>query len=305
MSFARRLKSIHLRLVLQVVLTGKLQAAAEEIALSQPAASRMLAEIEKLVGAALFTRHAKGMVPTPIGEAVVRHARQILQNFDNLDMDVMQIASGRAGSVRIGTVTGPAVGLVVPVVRAIREQAPEVGFTIEVAPSTELMRGLDEGIFDFVVARPAREYHRQSYRIYPAAREVVLMLVYGDHPMAQKKAIRLKDLREFDWIIQDHGTPIRAAVETAFLTNRVLMPSQITNTSSLLVALALLKQSTAVVPQSQEVVELLADSALNMNVVRLDIVEDILVSPFFVIARADRELSPLAEHAILETTRKI
>ena len=305
MSFARRLKSIHLRLVLQVALTGKLQAAAEEIALSQPAASRMLAEIEKLVGAALFTRHAKGMVPTPIGEAVVRHARQILQDLDKLDMDVAQIASGRAGSVRIGTVTGPAVGLVVPVVRAMRAQAPEVEFNIEVAPSTTLMRGLDEGIFDFVVARPAQDYQRQSYRIYPANREVVSMLVYGGHPMAQKKAVRLKDLREFDWIIQDHGTPIRAAVETAFLTNRVLMPSQITNTSSLLVALALLEESTAVAPQSQEVVKLLTDSALNMNVVRLDIVEDILVSPCFVIARADRELSPLAEHAILETTRKI
>jgi DNA-binding transcriptional LysR family regulator len=304
MSFARRLKSIHLRLVLQVALTGKLQAAAEEIALSQPAASRMLAEIEKLVGAALFTRHAKGMVPTPIGEAVVRHARQILQDLDKLDMDVAQIASGRAGSVRIGTVTGPAVGLVVPVVRAMRAQAPEVEFNIEVAPSTTLMRGLDEGIFDFVVARPAQDYQRQSYRIYPASREVVSMLVYGGHPMAQKKAVRLKDLREFDWIIQDHGTPIRAAVETAFLTNRVLMPSQITNTSSLLVALALLEESTAVAPQSQEVVKLLTDSALNMNVVRLDIVEDILVSPCFVIARADRELSPLAEHAILETTRK-
>ena len=304
MSFARRLKSIHLRLVLQVALTGKLQAAAEEIALSQPAASRMLAEIEKLVGAALFTRHAKGMVPTPIGEAVVRHARQILQDLDKLDMDVAQIASGRAGSVRIGTVTGPAVGLVVPVVRAMRAQAPEVEFNIEVAPSTTLMRGLDEGIFDFVVARPAQDYQRQSYRIYPANREVVSMLVYGGHPMAQKKAVRLKDLREFDWIIQDHGTPIRAAVETAFLTNRVLMPSQITNTSSLLVALALLEESTAVAPQSQEVVKLLTDSALNMNVVRLDIVEDILVSPCFVIARADRELSPLAEHAILETTRK-
>lgn len=305
MSFARRLKSIHLRLVLQVALTGKLQAAAEEIALSQPAASRMLAEIEKLVGAALFTRHAKGMVPTPIGEAVVRHARQILQDLDKLDMDVAQIASGRAGSVRIGTVTGPAVGLVVPVVRAMRAQAPEVEFNIEVAPSTTLMRGLDEGIFDFVVARLAQDYQRQSYRIYPANREVISMLVYGGHPMAQKKAVRLKDLREFDWIIQDHGTPIRAAVETAFLTNRVLMPSQITNTSSLLVALALLEESTAVAPQSQEVVKLLTDSALNMNVVRLDIVEEILVSPCFVIARADRELSPLAEHAILETTRKI
>lgn len=305
MSFARRLKNIHLRLVLQVALTGKLQAAAEQIALSQPAASRMLAEIEKLVGAALFTRHAKGMVPTPIGQAVVRHARQILQGFDKLDMDVAQIASGRAGSVRIGTVTGPAVGLVVPVVRFMREHAPEVDFTIEVAPSATLMRGLDEGIFDFIVARPAQDYHKQSYRIYPATSEVVSMLVYGDHPMAKQKAIRLKELRQFDWIMQDHGSPIRSAVKTAFLTNRVLMPSQITNTSSLLVALALLEQSTAISPQSQEVVELLTVSALDVNVARLDIVEDVLVSPFFVIARSDRELSPLAEHVILETTRNI
>lgn len=305
MTFARRLKTIHLRLVLQVALTGKLQMAAEEIALSQPAASRMLADVEKLVGAPLFTRHAKGMMPTPIGQAVVRHARQILQDFDKLDMEVTQIASGRAGSVRIGTVTGPAVGLVVPMVRAMREQAPEVEFTIEVAPSTTLMRGLDEGIFDFVVARPSQDYHRQSYRIHPATSEVVSILAYGDHPLAQKKAIRLKELRELDWIIQDQGTPIRAAVETAFLTNRAVMPSQITNTSSLLVALALLKQSTAVAPQTQEVVALLADSALNMNVVPLDLVEDILVSPFFVIARTDRELSPLAEQAILETTRRI
>lgn len=305
MTFARRLKTIHLRLVLQVALTGKLQMAAEEIALSQPAASRMLADVEKLVGAPLFTRHAKGMMPTPIGQAVVRHARQILQDFDKLDMEVTQIASGRAGSVRIGTVTGPAVGLVVPMVRAMREQAPEVEFTIEVAPSTTLMRGLDEGIFDFVVARPSQDYHRQSYRIHPATSEVVSILAYGDHPLAQKKAIRLMELRELDWIIQDQGTPIRAAVETAFLTNRAVMPSQITNTSSLLVALALLKQSTAVAPQTQEVVALLADSALNMNVVPLDLVEDILVSPFFVIARTDRELSPLAEQAILETTRRI
>ena len=305
MNFARRLKIIHLRLVLQVALTGKLQLAAEEIALSQPAASRMLADVEKLVGAPLFTRHAKGMMPTPIGEAVVRHARQILQDFDKLDMEVTQIASGRAGSVRIGTVTGPAVGLVVPMVRAMREQAPEVEFTIEVAPSTTLMRGLDEGIFDFVVARPSQDYHRQSYRIQPATSEVVSILAYGDHPLAKKNAIRLKELREFDWIIQDQGTPIRAAVETAFLTNRVVMPSQITNTSSLLVALALLEQSTAVAPQTQEVVALLADSALNTNVVALDLVEDILVSPFFVIARTDRELSPLAEQAILETTRRI
>lgn len=305
MSFARRLKNIHLRLILQIAMTGKLQVAAQKIAVSQPAASRMVSEIEKLVGAELFTRHAKGMAPTPIGEAVIYHARQILQGYDNLDMNVQKIASGRAGSVRIGTVTGPAVGLIVPVVRAMRAQAPDVEFTIEVAPSTVLMRGLDEGNFDFIVGRPPPNFKSQMYQIFPARNEVVSMLVFQDHPLAGCTSLHLGDLREFGWIIQEHGTPIRAAVETAFHANQVAMPTQITNTSSLLVALALLEQSTAIASQSHEVVDLLADSALDMKVVRLDVVEEILVSPFFLITRADRELSPAADQAIQETFRKM
>jgi len=305
MSLSHRLKPTHLRLILRIAETGKLQSAAEEIAISQPAASRMLSDIEALVGAPLFTRHPKGMAPTAIGEAGLRHARQILQGFDRLEMDVQQVSNGRAGSVRIGTVTGPAVGMVVPVIRAFRKLVPEVEFTIEVAPSTTLMRGLDEGNFDFIIARPPPDYNSRNYRIYPARNEVVSMLVCRDHPMARRKAVRLRELAEFEWVIQDRGTPIRAAVEAAFHTHRVTMPSQVTNTSSLLVALALLEGSSAIAPQSHEVVELLADSALDVNVARLDLVEDILVSPFFVIVQQDRKLSPLAEHVIEETFRRM
>lgn len=305
MNFARRLKHIHLRLVSQIARSGKLQVAAESIALSQPAASRMLSEIEKLVGAALFTRHAKGMEPTPVGEAVIAHARQLLRGFEKLEMDVTNIAGGRAGSVRIGTVTGPAVGLVVPVVRAMRLHAPQVEFTIEVAPSATLMTGLDEGLFDFVIARPQQDFDSRMYRIYPARNEVVSMLVYRDHPMAGRNNIHLRELNEYEWIIQDHGTPIRSAIETAFHANQVTLPAQITNTSSLLVALALLERSTAIASQSHEVVELLADSALGVNVVRLDLVEEVLVSPFFVIARSDMELSTVADHVINETFRRL
>jgi len=305
MSFARRLKPIHLRLILQVAETGKLQAAAEDIALSQPAASRMLAEIEAIVGAPLFTRHAKGMAPTSIGDAVCRQARQILQGFDKLEMDVQQITEGRAGSVRIGTVTGPAVGMVVPVIRSVREHAPDVEFTVDVAPSTTLMRGLDEGYFDFIIGRLPPDHNSQNYRIDPARNEVVSMLVYRDHPLSGRKGVRLKDLADFEWVIQDRGTPIRAAVEEAFHTNHVRMPSRVTNTSSLLVALALLEHSTAIAPQTHEVAGLFAASALDVSIVRLDLVEDIRISPFFIINRRDREMSPIANQVIQETFRYI
>ena len=50
---------------------------------------------------------------------------------------------------------------------------------------------------------------------------------------------------------------------------------------------------------------LLTDSALDVNVTRLDLVEDIMVSPYFVIFQQDRELSPAAEQVIRETLRRI
>jgi molybdate transport repressor ModE-like protein len=305
MSIARRLKTAHFRLILRIAETGALQSAAVEVAISQPAASRMLAEIETLVGAPLFTRHAKGMVLTAIGETILRHARQILQGFDRLETDVQQFTNGRAGSVRIGTVTGPAVGMVVPVVRAVRKMAPEIEFNVEVAPSVTLMRGLEEGRFDFIIARPPPDYNSLNYRIYPAHNEVVSLLVCCDHPMAERKAVCLRELTQFEWVIQDRGTPIRAAVEAAFHTNHVKMPSQITNTSSLLVAMALLESSSGIAPQSREVAGLLADSALDVNVTRLDLVEDIIVSPYFVIVQQDRELSPAAEQVIQETLHRM
>ncbi len=77
MTLAQRLKAPHLRLILKIAETGQLQIAASTLAMSQPAASRILAEIEAGTGSPLFVRHPKGMEPTPVGEAFVKHARAI------------------------------------------------------------------------------------------------------------------------------------------------------------------------------------------------------------------------------------
>lgn len=305
MSTMRRLKPAHLRLILRIAETGQLQSAAGDVAMSQPAASRMLSEIEALVGAPLFQRHPKGMEPTEVGQTIQRHARHILRGFDGLETEVEQVISGRAGTVRIGSVTGPAVGMVVPAIRSVRKSSPEVEFTVEVAPSTTLMRGLDEGTFDFIIARLPPKYNSRNYRVYPARSEVISLMVCCDHPMASQKNVRLNALGDFEWVIQERGTPIRAAVEGAFLAHGVPMPAQITNSSSLLVGLALLEQSTTIAPQSQEVVGLLSGSALGLHVTKLDVFEDILVSPFFVITQKDRQLSPIAERVVQETLARL
>lgn len=61
------LKPAQLRLIHQIAIHRQLQLAAEALAMTQPAASRMLAEVERQVGAPLFLRLPKGMEPTEIG----------------------------------------------------------------------------------------------------------------------------------------------------------------------------------------------------------------------------------------------
>ena len=81
MDLARRLKPNQLQLLLRVAETGQLQQAAHMMAMSQPAASRILGDVETLVGSPLFLRHPKGMEPTPIGKVFIRHAKAILEQL--------------------------------------------------------------------------------------------------------------------------------------------------------------------------------------------------------------------------------
>ncbi|MFZ7094481.1 LysR family transcriptional regulator [Primorskyibacter sp. 2E233] len=295
MDLIRRLKLTHLRLILKIAEVGQIQIAASTLAMSQPAASRILAEIEREVEALLFTRTPKGMEPTSVGEAFLRHARVVLSELDSLEKEVRGLSTGQSGEVRIGTVTGPAVGILMPVVQQIREEAPDMSITIEVSPSTDLVRGLEEGRFDFVIARIPASQSSQDFLVHPARSEVVQLLVRKMHPLAGHTNVSLGDLLEFDWAIQERGSPIRQAVELAFHNRGVPTPPRVMNSSSLLIIQSLLATSDVIAPQSREVAEMLTGKDFGANLTVIDLKEDITVPPYFVIRHYARQLRQAAE----------
>jgi DNA-binding transcriptional LysR family regulator len=305
MNLATRLKPGHLRLLLEIAELGKLQSAANALAMTQPAASRILAEIEAHVGAPLFERHAKGMKPTPFGKSFVRHARVILGEFRNLEMEIEELSLGATGDVRIGAVTGPTVGVLVPAVQDVKQTAPGIRVTIEVAPSTQLVRGLEREQFDFIFARLPATSDSRNFRITPARKEIVSLLVRQDHPLVGKRDLRLADLRDYEWVIQEHGSPIRQAVEAAFHEANLPAPEHVTNSSSLLVALSYLANTHAVVPQSHEVAELLTGSIGQSSLTTLELREDISVSPYYIIRNAANDLHPAAKRVHDEVLKRL
>ena len=172
---------------MKIAETGQLQHAANMTAMSQPAASRMLSEIETLVGGPVFTRHAKGMEATQLGALCLRHAKIILEQMDELEAEATRFSEGSIGSVKVGAVTGPAVGILMPAIKRMKQKIPDLDMTIEVAPSIELVRGLVEGRFDFVISRLPPTYDSRDFLLQPVGSEMVSLLVGPDHPLANQK----------------------------------------------------------------------------------------------------------------------
>ncbi|GGF57760.1 DNA-binding transcriptional regulator, LysR family [Mameliella alba] len=305
MDIARRIKPAHLDLVLKIAETQQLQLAAQAVAISQPAASRILAEIETNIGSPLFVRHPKGMVMSQAGEVFVRHARVILAEVRTLEDELRHIQSGDLGEVRVGSVTGPAVGVLMPAVQAVQQDSPDLEISVDVAPSRVLIRDLEEGRYDFVLGRIPPGHDSRLFRVHPARTEVVALLVHDTHPLASRQDVEVSELTGYPWVMQERGMPIRESVEAAFHTAGVAIPPRVLNSSSLLVALAQVARVQAIVPQSNEVKELLVHSDIGASLTALQLRRSIVVPPYFVLRDGSRKLSRAAERLLQEVLARI
>lgn len=289
------LKPAQLRLIQQIAEHGQLQLAAETVGMTQPAASRMLAEIEHQVGAALFLRQPKGMEPTEIGRAVLRRARVILREMVSMASDVRALREGFGGTLRVGAVTGPAVGYLVSAIREIKQSAPDADITVDVMPSRELLGHLAAGEMDFVLARILPEFDSQNFNILPMRDEKVTFLTRAGHPLSRAPAVTLTELAGQEWIMQSRGAPIREAALAAFADVGLAEPRNIVNSPSLLLTIAYLAQCDAVAPMSEEVAELLIRPPVSAGFAMLQIPHEIRVSAYYLLDLKRRPLSPLAQ----------
>lgn len=288
-------KPAQLRLIQEIAETGQLQVAAQNCATSQPAASRMLAEIERQLGAALFTRQPKGMEPTEIGKTVLRRAQVILREMSSIASDVSALRGGNAGTVRVGAVTGPAVSYLVSAIREVKQRAPDADITVDVMPSRDLLGHLLAGEMDFALGRILPEFDSRRLTIQPMRDEKVQLIVRNTHPLARAPNVTLTELCDYEWIMQQRGAPIREAALDAFARLGLPEPRNIVNSPSLLLTIAYLAQSDAVSPISEEVAQLLIQPPVKAGFTLLAFPREIRVSPYYMLTLRRRRLSPLAE----------
>ena len=300
------LRFSQLRLLAALAETGQVSAAAAQLAITQPAASRLLAELERMVGTTLYTRHAKGIVLTESGELLSARARAILRHLDDTSHALSEMSRGTRGLVRIGAVTGPALEIVLPVIRDLRVTYPDIEITVQVDTSDKLAEGLMSEALDFYVGRLPDGFDARSFQMQRIGPEPVTLVVRSEHPLARRDGITLEDCLIYDWVMQPPGGLQRRTVETYLLENGFPLPQRVLGTSSLLLTMALISDTNAVAPVTQSVGEFYAArSGLGSNIRLLDIDADIAVTPFSLVKRAGQAPTPQAARVLDLVERRI
>ncbi|NKN13237.1 LysR family transcriptional regulator [Rhizobium laguerreae] len=302
------LKLNHLRMIVAIEDSGQISAAADVLNISQPAASRMLSEMESITKTSLYERVARGVVLTTFGAALARRARKILLELREASREIGELKSGKGGSVFIGAVTAPAMSLVVPAINRVRKAYPGIEINIQVETSNVLARELLAARHDFIIGRIPDDLNPRLFEVTEIGIERACLIVRSSHPLMKQKTSSLADVKDYDWVFQPPGTLLRRTIEDVFLSRGVALPENIVNTSSLLLTCAIICETDAIAPVAVDVAQFLASQGSNASDVRmLPIDFDINVKPYSMITARERALPPSARllyDIIIEESRK-
>jgi DNA-binding transcriptional LysR family regulator len=291
-----RLKMSHLRMIVALEELEMVSAAAAAMNISQPAASRMIAEMESLLNAQLCERLSRGVRLTPLGLSLARHARSVLLQLMQAEQEITDMRTGRSGSVALGAVTAPAIDLAAPAISKIRSIFPRIELNLKIDTSDALARELLASRLDFVIARVPDELDPMLFDCLTIGVEEACLVVRADHPLLGHGPVQLSQLNTYDWVMQPRGTPLRRTVENMFLTRNLALPRRLSNTSSLTLTMILVAKSDAIAPVSVEAAKFFAmqrGASGAIEILPTDF--SIVVQPYSLIKIRNRAMSPAAQ----------
>ena len=287
-----RLKTRQLLLLVALAEEGNIHRAAQVLNMTQPAASKLLKDLEDVLEVPLFERLPRGMQPTWYGETMIRHARVALASLNQAHEELTALKAGRFGQVAVGAITSPGLTLLPPAVAAVKREQPNLRVSLEIETSPVLLERLEQGKLDIVLARLFVEHDKSKLRYQPLTEELVCGVVRPGHPLLGESGLTLRDVQGSGWIVPPAGSVLRHRFELMFQEAGLTPPTNVIETAALLFITRMLQQSDMMAVLAADAGRYYASHGL-VSVLPLEM--PCHMDAFGLITRTDRLLSPAAK----------
>jgi DNA-binding transcriptional LysR family regulator len=218
-----RLKLQHLKVVMAVAEWGSMAKAAKHLAISQPVVSKVIADLEDVLGVRLFDRSSQGVEPTPYGRALLKRSITI---FDDLRTSVDEIkfmADPSSGELRIGSTEPLLAGLGIAVMERLWRQYPRVNFRVVEADSATLLnRDLPERRIELALVPLLRASVGEELEATILFHDPLRVVVGMKSRFANRRRITLAELVGEPWCLA--SSAVGSLMADAFRASGLEMP---------------------------------------------------------------------------------
>ena len=249
-----RLRMRQVALLLAIGQHRTLRAAAAQLGLTQPAATKMLQELESAMGHALFDRVGRGLQLTAAGHRVLAYFEGLQGHFDALTRELGELEQGSAGKLCIGSIMAASPAVLTQALIRLKALYPLLTIEITVDTSDRLSDALRRGDLDLVIGR-VPDTNAGAFSFSPIAEEALSIVASPQHPLAGQARVAWAELLAYPWILQPHGSPMREVMEHEFKNQRSPLPRGLIETASILTTTNLIGNSHMLAVMPTEVAE--------------------------------------------------
>lgn len=181
--------------------TGGFSPAAARLSMSQPGVSRAVAALEAELGTALLIRRNGRTAPTPAGERVLLHAREVLARTEAIRQEAAAGSGDCCGRVRLGSFASVSAQLLPGILATLRVRHPGVEVALFEGHDEEVVRWVRERAVDVgVISRDAPDLD-----VRPLATDRFLAVLPAAHALAARSHIALEQLAAEPFVLSRGG----------------------------------------------------------------------------------------------------
>ena len=184
--------------------------AAEEMALSQPAVSLQIRQLEELVGQPLFEYSGRKLHLTDAAEALRRTSEDIFGRLESLDMQLSTLQGSLQGQLKLA-VESSAQYFAPHLFAAFRQRHPEVSLELVVVNHTQAVQRLSANRDDLLIISQVPS--ELELEFLPFLDNSIIAVAPPSHLLCQREQLTLQDLTPWPLLVRESGSGTRRAIE--------------------------------------------------------------------------------------------
>ncbi len=205
--------------------------AARQCAVTQPALSAQIQQLEDLLGVQIFERSRRKVIVTPEGAQVLEKAREALASIDDLVARAEGAAEPLSGPLRLGVIPTVAPYLLPPLLPSVRERHPALQLLLREEQTARLVEHVEAGRLDaLLLALPVDEADLVEL---PLFEEPFWFVAPETHPLMKPKPARIREeaLQGAEVLLLEDGHCLRAQALSVCQRAGAVVPGRIQATS--------------------------------------------------------------------------